>query len=208
MRRADGVFSARSGQLLASGDGAVQVRLRDGVGVWRQADGTLRRMHFGAMRFEGDLPGIAFAGEGLRERLDRLPLRALLDRIRTGPAEERGPARAALAARWESALFCLLLPCFGLVLGVPARRRGSAVGLALAVGVVVAHLNTAALVESRFAAHALVATAVHFTAWVLLALAALAAERKLGEGFVESWGGRLAAVVLERGTRRSLAVQR
>ncbi|KQN19410.1 hypothetical protein ASE86_13080 [Sphingomonas sp. Leaf33] len=204
------VFSAPAADIVRSGDGTVAIDLHDGIAVSRTGDGTPRTVAFGSLRFSGAPDMIDMVGGGLRQSLDRQGGAGLIALATTGRADQRAAAIAAMAMRIDAALFCLVIPLFGITLGHPGRRRSSAVGIGVGIVLIVAHLKSAAFVEDSFAAHAVAAAVVHMALWTALGVGALALERRFGEGFVEGAAARIArlgrptlsAAATPRGIRR------
>lgn len=208
--QSDTVFSAPIAKIVRSGDGTIAIDLRDGTAVTRPSDGPVRTVSFASLRLSGSPEMIGMVGQDFRQALDRRDTAGLVALGRNGEPDARAAATAALAMRIDSALFCLIIPLFGIALGHPGRRRSSAIGIGLGIVLIVAHLKSAAFVEDHFAAHAALAAAAHAVGWLALGLATLWLERRFGEGFVERAAARVMRVRRARplGDRRPRGVRR
>lgn len=190
--RGDTVFGAPIADIVRSGDGTVAIDLIDGTAVTRSGDGTTRTVAFHRLRLSGSPEMIGLVGKDFRHQLDRRNAAELIALARIGAPDVRAAAISAFAMRLDSAMFCLAIPLFALVLGHPGRRCTSAVGIGVGIVLIVAHLKSSAFVEDRFASHAIPAMLLHLTAWLALGIGALALERRFGEGFVERAAARMA----------------
>ncbi len=151
----------------------------------RLADNSVRRVNFDAMRIVGARPVIGMVENDLRQRLDRQSTGDLLRLARGKDAAVGDAALTALVMRIDAALFCLLIPWFGVVLGLPAPRLRTGIGIGAGILLIVAHLKSAAFVADQFTAHAVVAGLVHLSCWIGLVQGLLWIEKRHGEGFAE-----------------------
>lgn len=191
VQRGDHVFLASSARVTRNGAGEVVLILSHGINLVRLDGNSVRRMSFETMRIAGRPPVIGLVGNDFRHRLDRQPTSGLLRLIGGTDAAVGDAALMALVMRIDAALFCLLVPWIGVVLGLPAARLQTAVGIGSAILLVVAHLKSAAFVEDRFADHAIVAGLLHFLCWAGLVRGLLWLEARHGEGFAEELPRRL-----------------
>ncbi|MGN6819846.1 MAG: LptF/LptG family permease [Sphingomonas sp.] len=202
IQRDDRTFFAARARVFDEVD-KVALILSRGVGVIRFANGAAERFRFDTLRIAGQPPVIGTVVNNFRHRLDRLSADGLVRLAKTGDPASANAALMALMMRLDSALFCLLLPWMGAILGTPASRRHTAVGIGLGILLVVAHLKSAAFVEDAFAAHALVAEVVHALCWLAMIRSLVLAETRHGEGFVETAFSRVArALVPDEGARQ------
>ncbi|WP_375396560.1 LptF/LptG family permease [uncultured Sphingomonas sp.] len=196
IRRDATVITAARANVASDGQGGIALRLTEGTSIETRADGSVRQMSFGALTLHGRPPGLKLVAGNLRHRLDRLDGAALW-RLTSGagPAAVRDAAGAALLGRVEGAIFCLLLPWIAIAVGVPPRRRPGGPALLVGVGLIVLHLQTAALVEDRWAAHALLANALHLAAWTAAAWGLSRLVRRHGDGAIDLFIERTIAVL-------------
>lgn len=127
-----------------------------------------------------------------RDRMDRIDLHRLF-----GPASDPGlsPAmmRASAAARLAAAFFCLVVPIFGFVLGIPPKRSRSSIGIGVGIVAIILFWRLSALIESRFAAQAFPLHAALLLAIAMIGLQLLRYQDRNGPGAVEGVLARWAA---------------
>ena len=203
--RGPDVFAAPLAVATAGSHGEVTLDLRDGTIVHRAPDGAHHSVRFAHYLLQIRPPNLGVIRGNLRHRLERLEAPQLLRLgARDALGEDGQAAAAALAARVEGALFCLLLPWLGLALGTPPRRGNGGAGMFLGVALIAVHFRSAAFVEDNFAGASLVAAAAHFLLWTAATIAILSYTRSHGDGAVDTLIGRLfsAPASLAHGLRR------
>ncbi|HSR00293.1 MAG TPA: LptF/LptG family permease [Sphingomicrobium sp.] len=191
VQRGDHVFFASTASIAQNGKGEMVLSLSQGTSTHRLADSSVRRVSFDAVRIVAGRPIIGTVGNDLRQQLDRQSTGGLLRLAGGKDAAVGNAALTALVMRIDAALFCLLTPWLGLVLGLPAPRLQTGVGIGAGILLIVAHLKTAAFVETQFSAHAVAAGLLHLTCWIGLARVLLWIEQRHGEGFAEQLTAQL-----------------
>ncbi|RDE06128.1 LptF/LptG family permease [Sphingomonas aracearum] len=132
--------AARSAVVFASPDGnSLVLRLRQGTLVSEApGGGAPRTLSFDSHDLRVPLPTTAAFRSRGTGRYQELTLSELFGKLRDGaPASVRAPVRAELHFRLAEVAAMLVLPLLALGLGVPPKRSTSALGLFLAVPVVV-----------------------------------------------------------------------
>ncbi|WP_425231072.1 LptF/LptG family permease [Sphingomonas sp.] len=187
VRRGATVLTAGSAHIQSDGRGHVALLLGEGSSLETRADGSTQRLAFTGMMLHGQPPMLDLVPGNLRHRLDRLGGAGLWALAHDGAADAtlRDGAAAALLARIEAALFCLLLPWLAAAVGVPPRRRAGGAAMLVGVVLIVLHLQTAAVVEDGFAAAALGATAAHAALWVAITAGLTRFVRARGDGAID-----------------------
>jgi lipopolysaccharide export system permease protein len=174
---------------LASGIGdQLNFALSDGSIVWRKNDRLYHAVKFRTFRLAVQTtvpkPRRSTAARDRLERLDFGDLVPLAAQAERGLTAEMGVASAS--ARISGALFCLILPVFGMVLGVPPKRSRSAIGLGAGVVAIVLFWRASALIEDHFVAIAPAAHAGLVAAFALAAFLLLRFQQRAGPGAVEA----------------------
>jgi lipopolysaccharide export system permease protein len=190
--RGPDVFAAPLAVVTSGSHGAVTLDLRDGTIVHRAPDGAHHSVRFAHYLLQVRPPNLGVIRGNLRHRLDRLEAPQLL-RLAGRDADGQGgqAAAAAMAARVEGALFCLLLPWLGLALGTPPRRGNGGAGMFLGIALIAAHFRSAAFVEDNFAGAPLVAVGAHFLLWTGATITVLSFTRSHGDGAMDTLIARL-----------------
>lgn len=192
VRSRDVVVVARSAHMVNGGGGGVTLQLFDGHVVRQRPPGGVDAGAFAEMQMPLRIVGPAAAQRTARHRNDR---RLLGDLIRsaaaTAPSRDRAAARAALGGRFAAAGFLLIIPFFGLLLGVPHRRSTSALGLVAGLMLIVAFIQLDVAIEDAAAPWAPWAQGGVLAAFALLARLLFAIQSREGLGAID---GRLAAM--------------
>jgi len=192
VRSRDVVVVARTAHMINGGRGGVTLELFDGHIVRQRPPGPINAGSFAEMRMPLRIVGPASAHMTARHRNDRLVLRDLIRlATATSPSSERTAARAALGGRFAAAGFLLILPFFGLLLGIPHRRSTSALGLVAGLLLIVAFIQLVVAIEDAASPWAPWAQIGVLAAFALLARLLFVIQSREGLGAID---GRLAAM--------------
>ena len=126
----------------------------------------------------GQIPHAA-AARGENERRKRIALPALL-------ASGDGVDRAVGWSRVMWPAFALLIPVFAVVLGKPARRSASTLGLMTGLILLVLFIRTAGLVATSHSEHPGWVAGAAMAGWLAIAGALTWGERRGGAGYVDT----------------------
>ncbi|MBR0551725.1 LptF/LptG family permease [Stakelama marina] len=179
VRRKGVIFSAKRGSMSLGAGGAWDLDLSDGV----MLDGTNRGLRFDHLSLSfpsGQRPAETVSKD---DRWATMNLQDLASRaFGSASPSERNRALGEIGARATMAWFILLLPLLSYILGVPAKRSGGIVGIAIGLVLIVLAIR-----GSDFVRHAggFAAPGVYALAWGILALLLLHLHRRLGPGFIE-----------------------
>lgn len=206
VKRDDQVYSAPLATI-GHGAGGVLLTLSNGVSVARLKDGSTERAAFSTIQLHGAPPMIDMVGDDFRHRLDRSSTMGLARLARTSDVATAQAAVTALVMRFDAALFCLVIPWIATIVGVPARRRQGAAGLAVSVLLVAAHLKSAAFVEDNFAGYIVFAEFSHLAFWASVAAGLTGIERRYGEGFLDVVAAHVARLASATARRRQPTIR-
>ena len=184
------IFTASSGRFGFDFQGDVLADLENGRSV-NGANGqsvAFSRFHFDSGR-------IAHQAEATEagERRKRTMLPALL-------GSSDATDRAVAWSRMMWAAFALLVPALAVVLGKPARRSASGLGLMAGLVLLVLFIRTAGLVATS-AQHPGWFAAAAMAGWLAAAFALLWGERRAGPGYVDIALRKLLAPLVRMGSR-------
>jgi lipopolysaccharide export system permease protein len=180
-------LAAETARLVLTGNGNLVLRLGKGQIIWRDRADGIHTMRFDKFHLAVPVRPPARPGgrQPARDRLDRIDLDQLLafDKDRAGLTDKM--ARAAASGRLAGAGLCLVLPLFGLALGVPPKRSRSAVGLGAGIFGIVLFWRSAAFVEDRLTDLAPLGHLLLLAALIVLARQLLRYQEREGFGAVE-----------------------
>ena len=134
-------FSAREGRFMANEDNrdTIILHLVDGVVVQDVPDGNSRVLSFAQHDLPIDLPALeSFRKRGSNDREYVLPELLRIGWSDRAPEETRVEAQAMFNFRMSEVLTMFLLPLLAVAMAVPPKRSSSAVGIFVAVILVVA----------------------------------------------------------------------
>lgn len=166
VHQAGDVLYAPRAAVVSMTRGGIVLDLQAGTVVHVTGRDRWRRIGFAHLNVGGAAPGLALTTGNARLRLDRLGASDLWARAVDPAVTDRDAARAALMARIESAVFLLLLPWLGMILGAPPLRRHGAAGLLVGIALIVVHGQAAGAIEDNLARVAVPAAIVHLLAWI------------------------------------------
>lgn len=189
----DRMFTAESGTAHYDRDRRLVLVLRNGT-FMRFSHKHTERARFGLLLVTLPTDAPEATKENRQDRLDRRTLPELVEMVRCEAAslkcDEAGMARAALLARLNMGNFCLLLPLFGFVLGLPSKRGRTAVGVGAGILIIVGFLRTSAGIEDNFPDRALLANGILVLFWTALCGFLFHLDARYGHGFLESVADR------------------
>lgn len=194
VRNGETVFAAKRGRLGFDLEGDVLVDLDEGLSITGTDREALSFSHF---HFDSGRHRVGRGGAPDRSELRKgMSVPQLL-------ASRDGADRAAAWSRLLWPMFALMVPMVALVLGKPARRTDSSLGLMAGLVSLVLFIRTAGLVATAGAVHP-VGLAIGVTlAWAAITALLVRGERRHGAGYVDGWLRDARARVLWRQSRRS-----
>lgn len=178
VRDGDTVFSAKRGRLAFDFDGNVLIDLGDGLSITGSDRQTLSFSHF---HFDSGWRSAGSGGAPDRSEFRKgAPLPQLL-------ASSDAADRASGWSRILWPTFALLVPMLAAVLGKPARRTASSLGLMTGLVGLVLFVRSAGLVATAGAAHPAALAIGDIAAWSAITALLVRGERRFGAGYVDAW---------------------
>ncbi len=192
VRDGNTVFAAKRGRLGFNLDGDVLIDLDEGLSI---TDTDRQALSFSHFHFDSGRHPVSGGGEPDRSELRKgMSVPQLL-------ASRDGADRAAAWSRLLWPIFALMVPMLALVLGKPARRTDSSLGLMTGVVSLVLFIRTAGLIATAGAAHP-VGLAIGVTlAWSAITALLVIGERRHGAGYIDAWLRNAVARVVRRRSR-------
>jgi lipopolysaccharide export system permease protein len=179
---------AASASLQRSAGGGVLVVFHDGTVIPATLSNLSRVVRFRELSvLVESKPPLQHGPTDASEQLDRVDF----DRLfgpglnPSGAPLTRTVMRAAAAARIAGALFCFVMPTAGFVLAVPPKRSRSSIGIGVGIVAIVIFWRLSALIESRFAADALLLYGGLLAAFLIASLGLVRYQQRNGPGSVE-----------------------
>ena len=186
----DTTFTARRGRLGFDFGGDVLLDLEDGSMI---DGGNRQSLSFSRFHLDsGDRP----AGR-TPAKVDRRKSMTLDTLLRSDRAADRAVAWARLL--WPA--FALMIPVLALVLGRPARRSRSSLGLMLGLVLLVLFIRTANIVATSPTDRPGMLAAVVGLGWAGFVGLLLRGQRARGAGYVDAWFRRLLGRIGSRGNK-------
>jgi len=177
------IVSAAGGSLRFSGRGIMLLTLQDGVLIHGQEPARRVAIRFDSLAITLPVPHTTPRAEPVADILSRLNNSALQELSSQG-GPMAAPARAVLAERAASALFCLGLPLLAYGVSIPPKNSTSSIGLALGLVAIIAFVRGSASITQGFANHALSLQAAALALWCVVASVAAWLEIHHGPGAV------------------------
>lgn len=182
LRTADQTYTAAKGRLSITPDRGLVVELIDGQ-VLGHADG--RRLGFKKILYHIHKRGVSGgSGERQADPSRLLPLDELL-------SSKRRRDRSVAYGRMLWPLLALLAPILSFVLGNPAKRGRSGIGVFVGLVLLVTLIKAIALLSDGDPGYPGVLALGIVVGWCIVVSLLLALNRRLGRGFVDQWVGHL-----------------
>jgi len=183
VKSGDDIVSAAGGSLRFSGQGIMRLTLQNGVLIHGQEPARRVAIRFNSLATTLPIPHTTPRAEPLADILSRLDNSALRE-LSSEAGPRAVPARAVLAERVASALFCLGLPLLAYGVSIPPKKSTSSIGLALGLVAIIAFVRGSASITQGFANHALSLQAAALALWCVVASVAAWLEIHHGPGAV------------------------